>query len=52
MAQIHYTEGICKHYQTEALTEDIAEDNYGSIESLLESYLRTYGGQKKKIVRM
>lgn len=48
MAQIHYTEGICKHYQTEALTEDIAEDNYGSIESLLESYLRTYGGPKEK----
>ena len=48
MAQIHYTEGICKHYQTEALTEDIAEDNYGSIESLLESYLHTYGGPKEK----
>lgn len=48
VAQIHYTEGICKHYQTEALTEDIAEDNYGSIESLLESYLRTYGGPKEK----
>lgn len=44
MAQIHYTEEFHKHYQTEALTEDIAEDNYGSIESVCSLICALMGG--------
>lgn len=41
-AQLKYTDAICNHYGEAELTEEIADDNYCIMETLLEAYARTY----------